>query len=292
MLAIVVAGLMATPPQAAANLVQNNSFEDDGVNLAGLVCPMSNWSGCIGINAGETTFFASTIAALAAPLFPTYLAIGTPGRLGYVSQDIPTSGGQRYRFTFAFTSDGDPANRFQALWGGSVLMDVTGAPFNPGWISNSGGCPYISDPQYEACIQSGGGGPAFFSFDVTALAPITTISFGGEGNASGTSFVGIDDVFVTPVAEPPAWLLLCIAMAGTFLVRRRGDLVHVPERSTIRRAGRLLMSGRVSPRLRRLSRGSGEQLRPGRGRLACSSWGCVGIVQRSGRAVDEIIASA
>jgi hypothetical protein len=213
-LAGAVALTMSVSFDAKANLVQNNSFEDDGVNVSNLICPITSWTGCVGINAGETAKHDPILVGHAG-----YLAIGTVGSLGYVSQSISTVIGQDYRFTFMFSSDGDPANRFQAKWGSTVLMDVSDTPFDPNWTFF--GCPFINDQQYESCVQNGGGGPAYYQFDVVATSTTTTISFGGQGDASGNSYVGIDDVFVTAVPEPDEAAVLAIALAAIGVARLR-----------------------------------------------------------------------
>jgi hypothetical protein len=165
----------------ADNLVQNSSFEDDGMFSSNLICPISGWTGCSGINAGETSTYDSTLGVPGA-MHAEYLAIGTVGGLGHVSQNIATIVGQTYRFTFQFSSDGDPTNRFRAMWGSNVLTDVTGAAFNPDWFNFNAGST------------------AYHSFDITATSATTTISFAAQGNARGTSFIGVDDV--TVASEP------------------------------------------------------------------------------------------
>jgi len=129
-LALAVALTAFASSEAGANVVRNNSFEDDGFPGNTLICPISSWNGCAGINAGEAENIDPILVGHGG-----YLAIGTVGSLGYVRQDIATTVGQKYRFSFEFGSDGDASNRFQALWGGAVLMDVAGTPFNPDWSS-------------------------------------------------------------------------------------------------------------------------------------------------------------
>jgi hypothetical protein len=177
---------LAAPAQAAVvNLVQNPSFEDQVTNSFNTYCPISSWTGCDGINAYNVAA-ASTLAPALAGHFG-YLAIGTVGQLGYVSQILPTIAGDTYQFTFSFSSDGATPNNFQALWDGSAVMSASNSAFNPAW--------------------SGGAGSDTYSFLVSAASTSTTIAFGGEGN--GSSYVGVDDVLVTqtnvilPVSSSP-----------------------------------------------------------------------------------------
>jgi T5SS/PEP-CTERM-associated repeat protein len=160
------------------NLVQNDSFEDDGIGSSTLIVPVTDWTFSLPVgamNAGETSAFDPVLAGSHA----SYLAIGTKGTVGLVSQVIPTVAGELYLFSFQFSSDGATGNEFQALWNSTVVMDATSAPYNNGGWSN-----------YDGTAQ--------FSFTETAVSSSTTIAFGGMGN--GASYVGVDGVFVTPIS--------------------------------------------------------------------------------------------
>jgi|SRR5215472_3374771 len=174
-----VVGVGALVGSAHANLVQNASFEDDGIHSLGLICPatgMTGWSGCSPNQVGETSGYNPVLVGHAG-----YLFNGTVGTLGPVSQVImPTVIGQNYLFSFTFSSDGTPGNRFQALWGGNVVMDVTGSKFNPGWTSFNG--------------------TAVYYFLETATSTSTTIAFKGEGNGPSRIGVGVDDIDVEPTS--------------------------------------------------------------------------------------------
>jgi len=166
--------------QANANLVpQNPSFEDDGVNTSALICPaagMTGWSGCVSNKVGETSGWDTALSGHAG-----YLFNGTVGALGPVSQTLmPTVVGQNYLFSFTFSNDGAAGNRFQALWGNNVVMDVTGSKFNPGWATFDG--------------------TAVYYFLETATSTSTAITFKGEGNGPSHIGVGVDDVDVEPTS--------------------------------------------------------------------------------------------
>jgi len=156
-----------------ANLVRNYSFEDDGFNTSSLKFPVSKWM-TMGSNLGETSTLDPKLDGHA-----EYLAIGTVGSLGSVSQTFATVVGQKYTFQFSFSSDGAPGNRFVALWDGTAVMDVSNTAFNPGWSSFDGSATY--------------------TFTETAASTSTTISFEGQG--SGSSYVGVDDVLVDHVPD-------------------------------------------------------------------------------------------
>lgn len=184
---------------AHANLILNHSFEDDGFNQGNvLICPISGWNATCDGRTGQTQTLSPPLVGHA-----SYLAIGSTGALAFVSQTVATVAGQIYRFTFDYSSDGGTANRFQALWDGSIIMDVTGDSYNPGWATFDGSATY--------------------SFDVTATSNSTTVAFGGMGD--GSSFVGVDDVIVEAVPEPAILALFGLGLSGLAVaVRKRRKL--------------------------------------------------------------------
>ena len=160
------------------NLVYNNSFEDDGTNFTTLHTPISFWT-TSGGRIGEGLNTADSKLA-----GPNYLAIGTSGSLGTVSQVITTVIGQTYLFGFSYSSDGTSGNVFKALWNGTVETSVTGTAFDTGWGN------YISN-----------------LYTVTATGTQTTISFQGQ-SGNGSSFIGVDNVGVLalPSARVMNWI--------------------------------------------------------------------------------------
>src|SRR5262249_29889158 len=145
-------------------------------------------------NSGETAFHDPALLGHA-----EYLAIGTVGGLGEFSQVIPTIAGQKCRFSFTFSSDGAAGNQFQALWNGAVVMSASSTPYNPGWASFDGS--------------------AVYTFLESATGVVTTIAFAGEGE--GTSYVGVDDVYVDPVPEPTGLAFVSFGLFSLFALRRR-----------------------------------------------------------------------
>jgi hypothetical protein len=162
----------------APNLVRNYSFECDGYNQNNLTTPIKHWS-FQGANLGETSTFDPALQGHAA-----YLAIGTPGTFGVVSQVIDTVPGHTYTFSFAFVSDGDPGNVFEAKWGSELLMVVRGEAYRPGWAQWDD----TNNTEDRSVV---------YSFTVTATSDKTPIRFLGQ-SATGSSFVGVDDVYVIP----------------------------------------------------------------------------------------------
>ena len=138
------------------SLIQHNSFENDGISTLALISPIADWLiSASSNNIGETATYDPLLAGHA-----EYLAIGTTGKLGVLSQTFATVPDQTYRFVF----DGASGNQFDAQGNNTVLMTSSSASFNPGWSRFDGRTTY--------------------TFIETANSTSPTISFGGTGNGT------------------------------------------------------------------------------------------------------------
>ncbi len=107
------------------------------------------------------------------------------------SQDIATTAGGIYAFSFFFASDGGLPNGMVVSFDG---VQVLNAP------------------------NQGAFGWTEYDYTVTASPSLTTVSFSGYNNPS---WQGIDDVSVVAAPEPASLLLLGAGMAGLGFLRRR-----------------------------------------------------------------------
>lgn len=124
---------------------------------------------------------------------------GAVGTLDSIAQNIATTPGQTYTFSWWMAGDGGTPSQFRVSWDGTVISDV----FN------------VLTSNYQ-----------FFSFTETASAAITTIQFEGRNDPS---YLGLDDVSVmalTPVPEPSSILFSCgLGLAGLAIYRRKRSQV-------------------------------------------------------------------
>jgi hypothetical protein len=98
---------------------------------------------------------------------------GQNGDLAYLSQTIPTTNGQMYLFSSWVNSpDGETPNEYNISWNGNILFDEVDMPAL-GWTN--------------------------MQYFVTATGNSTVIQFGFRDDPS---YLGLDDVSVTPVTVP------------------------------------------------------------------------------------------
>jgi hypothetical protein len=176
-------GLSATAVRA--DLVVNGGFEDGPADFN----PPPGWNGS-GAFVADSSFDEGPHTGNNAAFF------GAVGGLDSISQDLATTAGASYTFSFWLASDGGLPNQFVANWDGTDVLNQTDIPSGP----------YI-----------------FFSFDVTASGATTTITFSGRNDPT---WLALDDVSVTPrsVPEPGSLIALTIGgllVAGSTRLRRR-----------------------------------------------------------------------
>jgi uncharacterized repeat protein (TIGR03803 family) len=114
-------------------------------------------------------------------------ALSAYGSLGYLSQTLSTVSGAVYLISFWLHNPTSKTNNeFQVSWNGTVLLDRTNLPV-AGWTN----------------IQ----------LTVTATAGTAVLMFGYRND---TAYFGLDDISVSPAAQPPG--IAGISLSGTNLV--------------------------------------------------------------------------
>jgi hypothetical protein len=113
--------------------------------------------------------------------------LGPSGTPGYLSQNMTTIGGQNYLVSLWLrNATGQTPNFFQVLWNGNQIFsqnDIT----TKVWTN--------------------------LQFTVTATSPTSVLQIGFQDDPD---FLGLDDVNVTPVANPKAVLLSVVNVPGAF----------------------------------------------------------------------------
>jgi hypothetical protein len=182
---LTAAALAATA--SAQNLVQNPSFEADAPNgpYVGLFSPVSGWT-TVGGSIGEVS---STLPGYVGYKF---LAMGTAGSFGHISQVLNTTPGQQYVFGFNF-SGGSGSEVFSASWTNS------NSPGNSIVVLNSANTSY--DPNWDKNSPLDNGRPNGYTFVETATSTQTTIDFAVKTDGS---FVALDSVFVAEPIDSPS----------------------------------------------------------------------------------------
>lgn len=194
----VVAAALAGATSAEANLVQNSSFEDDGINWGTtLHCPVGGWTltTCDGATTGETTQAVLGLGVLRS----SYLAVGSATNA--VSQILGTVAGGKYLIQFDYSGDDSQQTTFDAYWDGNLILSKAGDGYNPGWSAFDGSATY--------------------SFQMTASSSATEIKFVTTSADPGSAFVGIDDVSVEAVSEPAELGLFGLGLVGLGAANRR-----------------------------------------------------------------------
>jgi type II secretory pathway pseudopilin PulG len=162
------------------NLVVNGGFEDAPGARAGTGTLLSSLPGWTRSGGGGAQF---EIVNGSAPEGGNAVEVDTTANIT-MSQSVPTRAGTRYRVTFRYSPDGrvtQASNRLRVDWGGATVAtlshDATG--LGTWW--------------------------RLYTYDVTASASTTTLSFTGAGTSDGIG-VTLDDVRVYELTPQPAAL--------------------------------------------------------------------------------------
>jgi hypothetical protein len=175
-------GLLASTNLARANLITNPGFETGNFN---------GWIqfgnvGFTGVDAGlpHSGIFAASL--------------GPVGSLGFLSQTLATTPGQRYDLSFFLQSDGLISNQFQVFWNGSLIFEAV----------NLAAFDYID---FNSLL------PDRFQ-NLLATSVTTPLVFGFRDDPG---FLHLDDVAVNATPEPTTLILLGTTMAGLGFARWR-----------------------------------------------------------------------
>jgi hypothetical protein len=171
--------------QAHADLVQNGGFETGD---------FTDWTTIPAVSGSVFSVATDIPASYGVQVNPhsgNYLAIfgANQGLDDTITQVLPTVAGDKYDFSFWVNNlDGQHASYLTADWGLTQVLSINADSANFDWTE--------------------------FSFTETALGP-TTISFAARNTPS---YIGLDDVSVTPVSNgvPDSGPGLVLAAAALF----------------------------------------------------------------------------
>ena len=176
-------------PLQAANIVQNPGFETGDLTNWNFTAAPGTGCSTFGVNG---TFGSGANTGSAAAQFGSVCS----GAYDTISQDLATTAGTTYTFTFWLASDDGGDNGQQVYWDGNLILNLVNF----------------------------GQAYTLYSFTETASSNLTTISFAGYNTPAWNS---VDDVSVdaNTAAPEPSTMLLFGAGAAVLVARRRKSQV-------------------------------------------------------------------
>jgi Putative Ig domain len=109
---VVNQGNLTIVTTSGINLVANPGFETGN---------FTDWT-----QSGNTGYMTVSTEDAHSGLYKA--SLGPVGSLGYLSQNVATTIGTQYTFSWYLQSDGETPNEFQASWNGTVIFDQTNLP--------------------------------------------------------------------------------------------------------------------------------------------------------------------
>ncbi len=193
--------LLASPANAATNILVNGSFETPDTGSF-VTDPSASWS-TSNVDFVDNGFFGSGFAFDGSQVVDL-VGIGTSGSL---SQSFASVLGKLYSFSFRYTGNVRLTPSAQTVAatitdGSSTILD-TGSIAAPDGVGNS------SNWQLFSGSFVGTGNPL-------------TVTFSGTG--AGNEGAALDDVQISAAPEPSTWLMMILGfgLVGGALRRRRG----------------------------------------------------------------------
>ena len=215
---VVAAALLVSASAASAtNIIMNGGFESPPITDpccttapgSGTVAPWTVVSGNVNVVNGN---YGSTAGNLAKEGFQ-YLDLIGEGGAGSISQSFNTVLDQLYTLTFSYSHNifggpSDPAPLFSADFslGDSTVSLLSGT------ISHSSGM--TSDLDWKTYTHS-----------FVGTGAMETLNFTNTSPTSGNAGIFLDDISVSAVPEPAAWIMMIggFGVAGVAMRRRRRE---------------------------------------------------------------------